>query len=100
MILPTGAGNHPVYLRDTLGRQRMRAEISLQGIDGDLRQLLLRRLGPHMNFVVEALECLEHADGAASRISSFHCKPRPFAVSFQFLVLTVTSLENFDRKSN
>src|SRR5438876_11945849 len=50
-------------------------------------------------FLVKSLERLKHPDRTISRISRLDSQPRPFAVRFQLLVLTITSLKNLDRQN-
>src|SRR5437879_885722 len=50
-------------------------------------------------FLVKSLERLKHPDRTIRRISRLDSQPRPFAVRFQLLVLTITSLKNLDRQN-
>src|SRR5579871_6876852 len=68
-ILPALLRDQAVRLRQALGGQRMRAEISLQTLDGQFRQLFFGTASVDHVFAVQFAEFLEQAHGAVGRVS-------------------------------
>src|ERR1700730_5178242 len=96
-VLPAFLRNHVIRLRESLGGKGMGAKITLQALNGELREFFLGASGMDHVFVVQPAEFFEETDCAIRRVISENGKAHAFAVGFELFVFVITGFPNLER---
>src|SRR3984957_56205 len=96
-VLPAFLRNHVIRLRESLGGKGMGAKITLQALNGELREFFLGASGMNHVFVVQLAELFEETDCAIRRVISEDGKAHAFAVGFELFVFVITGFPNLER---
>jgi len=76
----------------------MGAEITLQALNGELREFFLGASGMDHLFVVQLAELFEETDCAIRRVISENGKAHAFPVGFELFVFVITGFPNLERE--